>query len=76
MAKKQDEKTRYAAIHKLKASVVLLAIFVVAIAGMMGKVSLTTILVRSTVVFLVVVIGSRIAIQILKTNEEMNSGEG
>ena len=64
----------YVGIHKLKAVVVLLSMLVVTLAGLMAKVSLTTILVRCTAVFLVVVGVSRIVIQILKTNEEMNRG--
>lgn len=77
MAAKGDKKfskAAYVEIHKLKAVVILIGMFVVAVSGLMARVSLTTILVRSTVVFLAVFVVSRIVIQILKTNEEMNSG--
>ncbi len=74
MAPKNAKGNNYGGIHKLKAAVVLLSVFVVAVSGLMSHVSLTTILVRSTIVFLFVVVVSRVVIQILKTNEEMNSG--
>lgn len=70
---KRNTKT-YVGIHKLKAVVILLSILVVTLAGLFARVSLTTILVRSTVVFVVVVAVSRIVVQILKTNEEMGRG--
>jgi len=75
MAKDESRKSSsFVGVHKLKAVVVLLSMFVVSLSGMLARVSLTTMLVRCTVVFVVIVAISRIIIQILKTNEEMTGG--
>ncbi|NBW39620.1 hypothetical protein EBR25_01310 [bacterium] len=74
MAKDSTHKRSFIGIHKLKAVVILLSMFVVSLSGMLARVSLTTMLVRCTLVFVVVVAISRVIIQILKTNEEMTGG--
>lgn len=74
--KSSSGEKRYVALHKLKAAVSLLAVFVVTLSGMMANVSLTAILWRSTIVVIGVMIVTRIVVQVLVTNEEMHSGEG
>jgi len=73
-AKKNTQK--YAAFHKLKAMVCLLSFFVVLVAGLGAGVSLATIVWRSFVVILAILVISRVVLQIIVTSEEMNSGEG
>lgn len=74
--KQRRPNKKYEALHKFKAAVILVAIFVVAISGMMADISLSAILWRSTIVVLCIMVVSRLVFQIMVTNEEMNSGEG
>ncbi len=74
--KRGSRQAKYAALHKLKAAVILLSITVVAISGIMANISLSAILWRSTLVVLCVMVITRIVVQLMITNEEMNSGEG
>lgn len=67
---------KYLPLKRLQAVVLMLCFFVILVGGMMSGVSLTTLCVRSMIVWGVVAILSRIVVQILVTNEEMNGGQG
>ncbi|MDC0358796.1 hypothetical protein OAO01_08275 [Oligoflexia bacterium] len=63
-------------IHRLKASVSLLAFAVILASGVMAKASMISILTRATVAIIVVAIVTRIIVQVLVTYEEMDGGKG
>lgn len=70
------EPLNFMILKKFQAAVLVLAFFVVMVGGMMSGVSLTTLCVRSLIVWGVVAIITRIVVQILVTNEEMSSDQG
>ncbi len=68
--------SNYIPLKRLQATVLLLCFLVVLVGGFMSGVSLTTLCVRSVVVWAVIAVITRIVVQILVTNEEMNGGQG
>ena len=72
---KRSRKVTYAYLHKLAAAVQLIAFVVIILAGIMGKSSVTSVVVRSFVVLVVVSLVTRVITRILASYEEMNSGK-
>ena len=74
--KKRQPSSRYALLHKFKAFVAIVACCVVVYSGWQSQVSLTTILIRATVVILCISLVAVVIIRAVAAYEELNSGKG
>jgi hypothetical protein len=73
--KKLVQKVNYAYVHKLSASVALLAFFVIMASGLMADASIISIVVKSFLVIIAVGLITRVVVSMLASYEEINSGK-
>ena len=69
------KKVNFAYLHKLKAGVALLALFVIVAAGIIAEASTVAIAWRATLVIVVILVIAVIVEKVLLSYEEMHSGK-